>query len=142
MTQCIAMTEVRVIDPARVRALREAKKWSQVRLGRESGVGQGTVSRIESGETRSPELDTVARLAQALETTVGYLAGRDLIGDGMARVMIRCPKTGRAVPAEMTMTQALFEKNDAIKGDFICPACGEEHAWTKKDAFLEGAEKD
>lgn len=36
-------------DPSRVKALREARRWSQQQLADELGVDQATVSRIENG---------------------------------------------------------------------------------------------
>lgn len=62
------------INRDRLAALRLARGWSQSRLGRESGIDQGTISRIESGESKSPSAATVARLAAALGATVDDLA--------------------------------------------------------------------
>lgn len=48
------------------------KRWRQLRgmtlseLARESGVSKGTISRLERGEIRSPRVETVERVAEAL----------------------------------------------------------------------------
>lgn len=69
-----ALDANRVVDPARLRAAREARDLSQAELARRAGVDQGTISKIESGDTRSPEYETVYRLARELGTTVEALA--------------------------------------------------------------------
>ncbi|MGH2625623.1 MAG: helix-turn-helix domain-containing protein [Anaerolineales bacterium] len=50
----------------RIRALRERRGWSQAELARRSGVNQGTISRVERGETRTLALHNLERLAKAL----------------------------------------------------------------------------
>lgn len=47
-------------------AMRLVKGWSQSELGRRSGVGQSTISRIERGETAGVSLGVLEKLAQAL----------------------------------------------------------------------------
>jgi len=57
----------------RIQELRKVKKWSQAELARRSGVNQGVISRLESGETQSITLPNLEKLAQALECDPGYL---------------------------------------------------------------------
>ncbi len=60
--------------PERLIELREARGWSQSELGRQSGVGQSTINRLEQGETRAPR--NVFDIAEALGTSPDYLLGR------------------------------------------------------------------
>lgn len=53
--------------------IRATKGLSQSDLARLSGVKQGVISDIESGQTSSPRLDTVKKLADALGCTIDEL---------------------------------------------------------------------
>jgi transcriptional regulator with XRE-family HTH domain len=63
-----------VVTPISIRleGLRNAKGWSQAELGRQSGVPQQTISRIEAG-TRRIDLDVLEKLAQALGINASML---------------------------------------------------------------------
>lgn len=50
-----------------LRAAREGRKLTQVRLAALSGVRQSTISAIERGDVQSPSWDTVYRLSRALK---------------------------------------------------------------------------
>lgn len=56
-----------------LKAARDKRAWTQEQLAAESGVAQGTISKIESGERVNPSNDTVARLEQALRLKRGTL---------------------------------------------------------------------
>ncbi len=59
----------------RLRALREARGWTQEELGRRAGLaGKTTVWRLEAGQ-HQPAWPTVLALANALGVTVGQLHG-------------------------------------------------------------------
>lgn len=57
----------------RVRRLRKARGWAQADLGDKIGLRQLAVSQIETGKTSSPRSETLAALADALDTSVDYL---------------------------------------------------------------------
>ncbi len=59
----------------RMIALREAKGWNQFELAAAAGSTQGTISRIERGETKTPEPETQKAIARALGTTTLDLFG-------------------------------------------------------------------
>lgn len=59
----------------RLQAMREAKRWSQRMLSEKSGVKQAVISLIEQGYTKNPRVDTISKLAQALECTIDVLVG-------------------------------------------------------------------
>lgn len=54
-----------------VKAAREARGYSQEQLAALSGVSTRTIGRIETG--RSPSIETLARIAQALEVPLHAL---------------------------------------------------------------------
>ncbi len=56
----------------------------------------------------------------------------------MARVMIRCPQTGKLVFTFITMDKKAFETATLHNMDLTCPACGQLRHWKKEDAILEG----
>jgi hypothetical protein len=54
--------------------------------------------------------------------------------------MIRCPKTDDPVDTGVVMGKEAFESGSTPLINITlgkCPACGESHAWSKYDAFLE-----
>ena len=57
--------------------MRRKRRLSQVQLARLSGIPQAMISNIESGNTRSPRVDTLAKLALALKCTVDDLIEND-----------------------------------------------------------------
>ncbi len=60
----------------RVKALREAKGWSQEQLARSAGVVQMTVSKLERGLMKKPSHDTLSGIARALGVRVEELTGQ------------------------------------------------------------------
>lgn len=61
----------------RLEDLLAANKWNEYDLERASGVHQPTIHRIISGESKSPRLPTLAKLAKALNVSVAYISGTD-----------------------------------------------------------------
>lgn len=56
----------------RIRSARESRRLSQERLGELSGKDRQTINRIEQGHV-STRIDTLYRIAQALETSLAEL---------------------------------------------------------------------
>ena len=54
----------------KIKELREAMKMTQEELAEKSGVSRGTISALENGIDRTTTSKTLAKLAQALDTTV------------------------------------------------------------------------
>lgn len=54
------------------------------------------------------------------------------------RVMIRCPVTGRAIPTGLTADARTWKDRPIGFNRVSCPDCKQIHAWSKKDASLEG----
>ena len=57
----------------------------------------------------------------------------------MGAVMIRCPRTGRAVSTAIETEPSVFSRLPEVAARMRCPLCGEEHVWTAKEAWLEEA---
>jgi predicted RNA-binding Zn-ribbon protein involved in translation (DUF1610 family) len=57
-------------------------------------------------------------------------------GSTMSSVMIRCPTTGRAVSTAVETERTVFNKLPNVTARMRCPACGQEHIWTVKSAWL------
>ncbi|MCX7312071.1 MAG: hypothetical protein WCG92_13145 [Hyphomicrobiales bacterium] len=55
----------------------------------------------------------------------------------MGPVMIRCPRTGRAVSTQIETEPGDFSRLPRVEVRFSCPLCGDEHVWTASQAWLE-----
>lgn len=49
-----------------LREVREGRGLSQVELAEKSGLAQATISDLERGDTLRPQLETISKLAKAL----------------------------------------------------------------------------
>jgi transcriptional regulator with XRE-family HTH domain len=56
-----------------VKHLRQGKSLSQASLAKRSGVAQGYISQMESGSKRNPGIETLRKIAKALDVEVGRL---------------------------------------------------------------------
>lgn len=56
----------------------------------------------------------------------------------MAKVMIKCPSTGKLVFTGVVGDKALLERLQIKQNKMArCSACGKEHLWTKEQAVLQ-----
>ena len=55
---------------------RTKKGWSQERLAREAGISYNTLIKIERGGIKNPKIETIIKLADALNTSIDKLVGR------------------------------------------------------------------
>lgn len=67
--------------PSRLKQLRRHKKMTQEQLGKQAGVTKVSISLYESGR-RTPDLETITKIADALEVSVDYLLGRTDVPGG------------------------------------------------------------
>lgn len=56
-----------------LRKLREAKGLSQEKLARLADVSNNTIIKIETGKNQNPTLDTLKKIARALDVSVDRL---------------------------------------------------------------------
>ncbi|GAA5344443.1 helix-turn-helix domain-containing protein [Planifilum fimeticola] len=61
--------------PSRLRALRLKHKMTQEQLGKKINVTKVSISGYENG-TRTPDLETLQKIADVFDVTVDYLLGR------------------------------------------------------------------
>ncbi len=54
----------------------------------------------------------------------------------MGTVMIRCPRTGQAISTGIEMEPSVLDRLPLVQAWRHCPACGEEHAWDARTAWL------
>ena len=60
----------------RLRHERESRGWTQKQLAEKARVPQETISRLETGKHRGPQIEVAVKLAKALKVSLDYLAGR------------------------------------------------------------------
>jgi len=60
--------------------LRKQKGWSQERLATESGISYNTLIKLERGGIVNPKIETVIKLADALNVGLDELVGRKPTG--------------------------------------------------------------
>ena len=58
-----------------IKKLRETKGLSQEKLARLADVANNTLIKMESGENQNPTLDTLKKVAKALDVSVDNLIG-------------------------------------------------------------------
>jgi hypothetical protein len=54
----------------------------------------------------------------------------------MGMIMIRCPKTGRAVSTGRVVSAAVFRRSAVFFSRTDCPLCRSTHEWFAKDAWV------
>lgn len=72
----------------RIRMLMEDKKFTQKELANLSGITEASMSKYLSGE-RTPRIDVVVNIANALGATVDELIGNDVEDDKMGFVRLK-----------------------------------------------------
>ena len=54
----------------------------------------------------------------------------------MGMLMIRCPKTGRAISTDRYVELATFRTSAVFFSQTYCPLCRVTHEWFAKDAWV------
>jgi transcriptional regulator with XRE-family HTH domain len=57
--------------------LRKQKGWSQEKLAQEAGISYNTLIKLERNGIKNPKIETVIKLADALEVSLDELVGRE-----------------------------------------------------------------
>lgn len=79
----------------KLREIREQKNISQRELSRRTGVAAPTLSRLERGDFKSLQAESLRKIAQELEVTVDYLIGKtEQMGPGD---YVAADKTARTI---------------------------------------------
>lgn len=108
----------------KVKELRRKLGWKQVTLAQKADIPQATVSRIERGKVSQPRMGQLRKLAEALGTTIDYLAGDnvqmsfdDFLRDKQAQVVFRgWGKLSTAEKEQLAKLVRFFEQ-EASKGE-------------------------
>jgi transcriptional regulator with XRE-family HTH domain len=123
----------------RVKSRREKLKLTQVQLAKESGVGQSTIARIETGSTTDPKGGTERKLARALRTTADYLMGVSDVAEPDDAPPPRAPEDDET-PLEAALLPAMQQ---AAPGTFVMRdldlarrVVRETHRWVAEDYDL------
>src|SRR5689334_1591297 len=64
--------QVRTNLGRQIRAMREARGWTQLELGRQCGVGKTQISKIENGDLSRPEL-RLLKIAQIFDMELCFV---------------------------------------------------------------------
>ncbi len=59
-----------------LKEFRKQKGWTQERLARESNISYHTLIKLEQNGIKNPKIETVVKLADALEVSLDELVGR------------------------------------------------------------------
>ena len=59
-----------------LKEFRKQKGWTQERLARESNISYHTLIKLEQNGIKNPKIETVVKLADALEVSLDKLVGR------------------------------------------------------------------
>jgi hypothetical protein len=51
-------------------------------------------------------------------------------------VMVKCPRTGRAIPTGITTDRESFRRKPVFFARTRCPSCGIDHTWFARDAWV------
>ena len=54
----------------------------------------------------------------------------------MGMVMVKCSQTGRAIPTGIKTDRESFRQSPVFFARTRCPACGAEHAWFAREAWV------
>ena len=60
-----------------LKVLRNQKGWSQEKLAREAKISYHTLIKLEQNGIKNPRIETVIKLADALEVSLDELVGRE-----------------------------------------------------------------
>lgn len=65
-----------MLQSTKIRQLRENKGLSQEKLARLADVSNNTIVNIESGKQTNPTIETVSKIAKALDVTIEELLSK------------------------------------------------------------------
>lgn len=95
-------------------AARVSRGWSQADLANNTDISQGTISRYESGDRRSPDASNLMKIADATGVTVDFLLGRE--------------KVNVAERVKASRERAISDVAERIRASGVLAALGEHYA--------------
>jgi hypothetical protein len=88
--------------------------------------------RLDNTSKLSP-MPSSSRRIHALLGSPHSSGSKDVV---MGTVMIRCPKTGRAISTGIRADVATFHATPVFFSQVLCPVCQLTHEWFAKDAWI------
>jgi transcriptional regulator with XRE-family HTH domain len=101
-----------------LRSIREMRGLTQGELGKRAGIAAASVSHFETGQ-RAPSLDSLVKLADALEVSVDALLGRSPVGTTtpLDPIFLRASRANtRTLDTLRRITAALLEDTERQEG--------------------------
>ena len=92
----------------RIKAAREAKQWTQEDLSKASGVSLQSIKRYESAKDNNITLDTLNKIADALEVNVELFVMRDMSPSRMNNMSL-------THVSKLSLSQNNTQSNDSVK---------------------------
>jgi transcriptional regulator with XRE-family HTH domain len=99
---------------ANLKALRELRNLTQTELGDRAGMGGASVSHFETGQ-RTPSLESLVKLADALEVSVDTLLGRASLeaGANLDPIFLRASRaSAQTLETVRKVTAALLDESE------------------------------
>jgi len=106
--------DVPQIIRSNLRSIRELRELTQVQLGELAGLGAASISHFETGH-RTPSVETLVRLADALQVSTDFLLGRaDMeASPRLDPVFLQASRAdSQTLDTLKRITQALLERNE------------------------------
>lgn len=100
--------------PANLKSLRELRGLTQSELGERAGMGAASVSHFETGQ-RMPSLESLVRIADALEVSLDALLGRSPIEAGarLDPIFLRASRaSAQTLETVRRVTAALLDEHE------------------------------
>lgn len=133
-------SQIRIAIPMQIRALRKSRKLSQPELAKLSGMAQPRISEIETPGERRPNIETLLRLAAALDVglEVKFVAFDQLIDDSENVDLDNFSiKTFDQLLEDAEREAAIRKKEpDSVKvtrDGWRLLQCGQARGWQRKD---------
>ena len=92
----------------RIKAAREAKQWTQEDLSKASGVSLQSIKRYESAKDNNITLDTLNKIADALEVNVELFVMRDMSPSRMNNMSL-------THVSKLSLSQNNTQSNDSVR---------------------------
>lgn len=99
----------------KIKALREAKGWTQVELAQRSGVSQQTIGKIEVNGSREPK--TLPRIAAALGESVESILGSISGPAGQPRKVVTLKREKPSANRQRWPFQFPFDRYDRLDAE-------------------------
>ena len=89
--------------------------------------------RLDNTSKLSPMPSSYLRIHALLGSLTAAVKRGDIV---VGTVMIRCPKTGRAISTGIRADVATFHATPVFFSQVLCPLCQLTHEWFAKDAWI------